>query len=292
MEDLTKKIENELYQKIDNITPLGGGCIGNALKVTCENGTSYFIKHYENSKMHHTEANGLNELKTANSIRIPRVVKVNDDFLILEYIESGSPVENFSEKFGRQFANLHRSNGSSFGYFEDNFIGSSNQINIPQNDNWAEFYMENRLMYQFRLTEKNGFATSELKDGIKHLEKNIEKILDGSKETPTLLHGDLWGGNYIIDQRGNPCLIDPAVYYGHREADLAMTKLFGGFDSHFYNAYNEEFPLLDGWEYRENIYKLYHTLNHLNLFGSSYYGQSISLINSYKKKKHLIDIQF
>ena len=281
MENLNKKLEEELFQKIDIITPLGGGCIGNAMKVTTENGNQYFVKSYENSRMHHAESNGLNELKTANSIRIPRVLKVNDDFLIIEFIESAEKVSDFSEKFGRQFADLHKNNGSKFGYIEDNFIGTTDQINIPQNDNWAEFYMENRLMYQFRLTEKNGHATAELREGIKHIEKNIEKILEGSEELPSLLHGDLWGGNYIVDQRGNPCLIDPAVYFGHREADLAMTKLFGGFDSTFYSSYNEEYPLKEGWEYRENLYKLYHILNHLNLFGGSYYSQTVSLINSY-----------
>ncbi len=132
------------------------------------------------------------------------------------------------------------------------------------------------------MAEKNGHATNELKSGMKFLESKLEKILEGSKEQPTLLHGDLWGGNYISDQRGNPCLVDPAVYYGHREADLAMTKLFGGFDVKFYSAYQEAFPLKEGWEYRENIYKLYHILNHLNLFGTSYLGQAISLINTYR----------
>lgn len=282
MENLIKKLEEELFQKIDSISPLGGGCIGNAIKVSCENGANYFVKQYENSKIHHVEANGLNELKTANSIRVPRVVKVTDDFLILEFIESGSQPRNFSKKFGRQFAELHKSKGSAFGFFEDNFIGSTDQINIPQNDNWIEFYMENRIIYQFRLAEKKGFSTNELKEGIKLIEENIENILEGSEEPPTLLHGDLWGGNYIVDQRGNPCLIDPAVYYGHREADLAMTKLFGGFDSQFYYSYNETFPLLEGWEYRQNIYKLYHILNHLNLFGMSYYNQVCDLIYSYK----------
>jgi protein-ribulosamine 3-kinase len=282
MDDITAKLEEELFQKIKSVTSLGGGCIGNALKVVTENGSNYFVKQYKNSKMHHAEANGLNELKTANSIRIPRVLKVNDNFLILEYIESASPVPNFSEKFGRQFAEMHKNTGTRYGYFEDNFIGSTEQINIPQNDSWVEFYMENRLMYQFRLAEKNEYSSEELKSGMKFLEKNIEEILNGSNEPPTLLHGDLWGGNFITDQRGNPCLIDPAVYYGHREADLAMTKLFGGFDSTFYSAYMEEFPLKDGWEHRENIYKLYHILNHLNLFGSGYYAQTISLINSYQ----------
>jgi fructosamine-3-kinase len=282
MKNTTQKLEEELFQKIDLITPLGGGCIGNAMKVTTENGNQYFVKSYENSKMHHCEANGLNELKTANSIRIPRVLKVNDNFLFLEYIESSKPAANFMGKFGQQMAQLHKNTTTKFGYFEDNFIGSTDQINVPQNVNWAEFFLENRIIYQFRLAEKKGYSTEELKSGIKLLEKRIYKILDGSEEQPTLLHGDLWGGNFIVDQRGNPCLIDPAVYFGNREADLAMTKLFGGFDSQFYGAYNEEYPLKEGWEYRENLYKLYHILNHLNLFGNSYYKQVISLIEYYE----------
>ncbi len=281
MENITKKLEEELYQKVTSITPLGGGCIGNAMKVTVESGTNYFIKQYENSKMHFAEANGLNELKATNSIRIPRVVKVNDNFLILEFIESASKVKNFSEKFGVQFAQLHKTTNMMFGYFENNFIGSTEQINLPQTNSWTEFYFNNRLLYQYKLAEKNGYSTEELKKGIQHIEDNIENILEGSEENPSLLHGDLWAGNYITDQRGNPCLIDPAVYYGHREADLAMTKLFGGFDSKFYSAYNEEFPLIEGWEHRENIYKLYHILNHLNLFGSGYYQQVIELIKYY-----------
>ena len=280
--NLTQELEKELFQPIDSIEPLGGGCIGNAMKVTVENGSSYFIKQYQNKKMHYSEANGLNELKTANAIRIPRVVKVNDRFLVLEFVESGSAQNDFSNKFGRQFAEMHKSIGSKFGYFEDNFIGSTEQINVPQNENWVEFYFENRLMFQYRLAEKNGHATAELKTKMKAIEQNIEKILDGSDEPPTLLHGDLWGGNYLVDQRGNPCLIDPAVYYGHREADLAMTKLFGGFDHNFYSSYQEIYPLKAGWEYRENIYKLYHIFNHLNLFGSGYYSQVISLLNYYE----------
>jgi len=115
---------------------------------------------------------------------------------------------------------------------------------------------------------------------ISKLEDKIESII-ATGEKPTLLHGDLWSGNYMIDENGSPVLIDPAVYYGHREADIGMTKLFGGFGSEFYSTYNEEFPLEDGYEYRENIYKLYHVLNHLNLFGGGYYHQAISLIKFY-----------
>ncbi|MDZ7626517.1 MAG: fructosamine kinase family protein [Ignavibacteriaceae bacterium] len=121
----------------------------------------------------------------------------------------------------------------------------------------------------------------ELRKGISKLENKIQEIIGDTQEKPSLLHGDLWGGNYMVDENGNAVLIDPAVYYGHREADLGMTKLFGGFSSEFYRAYNETFPLEDGYEYRENIYKLYHVLNHLNLFGGGYYSQALSLIKYY-----------
>ena len=282
MDNLQEKLENELHQKVVSYASLGGGCIGNALKIITENGNKYFVKSYQNSKIHQAEANGLNELKTANAIRIPRVLKFNDNFLFLEYIESAPPVKDFSRKFGQQFAQLHKTKGKNYGYFEDNFIGSTEQINLPQNDNWVEFFLENRLMFQFRLAENKGYASSSLSSGMKNIEKNIEKILDGSEEYPALLHGDLWAGNYIPDNRGNPCLIDPAVYFGHREADLAMTKLFGGFDHEFYQSYDEEYPLIEGWEYRENLYKLYHVLNHLNLFGTSYLAQAEYIMKSYK----------
>ena len=120
-----------------------------------------------------------------------------------------------------------------------------------------------------------------MRKGISKLENKISEIIGDTNEKPSLLHGDLWGGNYMVDETGSAVLIDPAVYYGHREADLGMTKLFGGFGSEFYQSYNEEFPLQDGFEYRENIYKLYHVLNHLNLFGVGYYSQAMSLIKYY-----------
>ena len=121
----------------------------------------------------------------------------------------------------------------------------------------------------------------ELRNLVSKLEENIEGIISNNNEKPSLLHGDLWSGNYIDDENGSAVLIDPAVYYGNREADLGMTKLFGGFSSEFYKSYNEAYPLPDGFDYREKIYMLYHFLNHLNLFGGSYYSQAISLIKFY-----------
>ena len=179
---------------------------------------------------------------------------------------------------------MHRNSSESFGFYEDNFIGSNIQINIPEAgeaESWPDFYLNKRILFQYKLAEKNGYSTDELKNVIHRIESKIHDILKGSEEPPALLHGDLWSGNYIVDESGTACLIDPAVYYGHREADLAMTRLFGGFSQEFYESYMDTFPLPDNHKERENIYKLYHALNHLNLFGNGYYNTSLALAKTY-----------
>jgi len=279
---MKSKLENLLNQRIVSMYSVGGGCIADSKVVLTEGGEKYFVKQYEDPRVNKSEANGLIEIAKSNSIRVPKVIHVDDEYLVLEFVTSNSQVKGFGEVFGQQFASMHKTISEQFGFYEDNFIGSTHQKNIPQKENWIDFYYENRLLYQFNLAEKNGYLDSTLKNGIDFIEKILPNILTDSDEPPTLLHGDLWSGNYISDERGMPCLIDPAVYYGHREADLAMTKLFGGFSTEFYSSYNEAYPIKEGWEYRENIYKLYHVLNHLNLFGSGYYSQAVLLINSYK----------
>ncbi|MEE9431951.1 MAG: fructosamine kinase family protein [Melioribacteraceae bacterium] len=279
---MKSKLENILKEKIISSNSIGGGCIADTQKITTESGKIYFIKQYTLSTIHRTEANGLRELTKANAIRIPKVIHQDDSFLILEFIESNKQIKNFSEIFGRQFAELHKYSSDKFGFYEDNFCGSTSQKNIPQKNNWTEFYFENRLLFQYKLAEQNGYVSTEMKNVFIYLEKGIHNIIGGSEEDPSLLHGDLWSGNYMTDEKGMPCLIDPAVYYGHREADLAMTKLFGNFGSDFYSAYQEAYLLAEGWEYRENIYKLYHIINHLNLFGMGYYRQVIELMKFYE----------
>lgn len=230
------------------------------------------------------EAHGLSELKRPDAIRIPDVILFDKSFILTEFISQGSKSKDFWENFGSKFAGLHKFKNAGFGFYEDNYIGSNIQPNIPEGDEkgtWTQFYFNKRLLFQFRLAEKNGYSTSELRKGFFLLENRIEKIMEGSEEEPSLLHGDLWSGNFMVDEKGEACLIDPAVYYGHREADLAMTKLFGEFSSEFYNAYNESYPLPAGYNFREGIYKLYHVLNHLNLFGKGYYSQAVSLIQKY-----------
>ncbi|MCU4156194.1 fructosamine kinase family protein [Carboxylicivirga sp. A043] len=275
------KIEKALQCSITKQNIAGGGCIAQSSVITTNDKRSFFLKQGFSGSMFRNEARGLQELAKTKAIRIPEVILVDDDLLLLEAIRSGRKKAGFFTEFGQAFARMHLFTHSSYGFDEDNFIGSTPQVNKWM-DNWADFYFTNRLLFQFKLAEKNGHSDNSFRKAFAVIEQNIETILKGSEEPPCLLHGDLWGGNYMVDDRGEAVLIDPAVYYGHREADLAMTKLFGGFSDDFYTSYNAAYPLKDGYAYRENIYLLYHVLNHLNLFGASYKQQAIQLMNSYQ----------
>jgi fructosamine-3-kinase len=281
-----RKLEELKGSKIVDAVSLSGGCISNAYRITFADKGVYLLKlnEHDQGDMFIKEGHGLQELKKPGAIRVPEVVACDSDFILLEFINSAAKKKNFFEEFGRRFALLHKHTSNEFGFYENNYIGSTPQLNLPDNktrNNWVSFYFTNRLLFQFRLLEKNGYADSAIRDAFGKLEKKIDLIITESDSPPSLLHGDLWSGNYMSDENGDACLIDPAVYYGHREADLAMTKLFGGFPSAFYNSYNEDFPLPDGWQERENIYMLCHVMNHLNLFGGGYYSHTLSLIRSY-----------
>ncbi len=277
-----REIENKLQDKIIRTAPAGGGCIAQSITASGASGKSYFIKEYTgNPKVVTAEAGGLKEIGKCGKIRVPEVILEANDVLVLEYIEKGRSSAGFFTAFGRSLAKMHKTFVLKHGFGMNNFIGGTPQKNLPENSDWTEFYFRNRLEYQYYLAEKNGLSGYELEKYFGKLENKIGSILNIKDSAPSLLHGDLWGGNYLQDEIGKPVLIDPAVYYGHREADLAMTKLFGGFTPEFYKAYNDEYPLEEGWQYRENIYKLYHILNHLNLFGNSYYGQAVSLLKYY-----------
>ncbi len=279
-------IEEKLSDKIISESSASGGCISKAFEIKLYSGKKYFLKYNNDcpEDFFLKEASGLNELAKSNAIRTPKVILTGTNFILLEYISSNKKQKNFFEYFGSAFAQLHKSGSESFGFKENNYLGSTVQLNLPDENearNWTEFYFNKRLLFQFKLAEKNGYADEKLRKKFIALESKLKFILSGSEEKPSLLHGDLWSGNFMADESGSVCLIDPAVYYGHREADLAMTHLFGGFPEAFYSSYNNSFPLKDGFQYRENIYKLYHVLNHLNLFGFPYYGQAISLMEYY-----------
>lgn len=279
-------IENHFGSRIVSSHVTSGGCISDSSIICMNSGEKYFLKinRHNPGDMFLKEANGLIEIAKTNSIRVPHVMLVGDDFILLECVEGKSRREDFFEEFGIKFAQMHKFENNAYGFFEDNYIGSTIQHNIPaesEKTEWTKFYFNKRLLFQIKLAERNGYVDSTFRKYFNLLEAKIEAIIDSGDEKPCLLHGDLWGGNFISDENGKACVIDPAVYYGNREADLAMTKLFGGFQKEFYLSYNETYPLKAGYEYRENIYKLYHVLNHLNLFGKGYYSQALSLIKYY-----------
>ena len=225
------------------------------------------------------EASGLYELAKPQAIQIPCPIICHDKILVLPFIESSRPSADFWRLFGSQLAKLHRYQGDAYGFREDNFIGASPQSNRAH-PTWLEFFWHERLLFQLHLLETKKMADSQLKKGFAALESRLPDLLS-EPEGPSLVHGDLWSGNFLCSQEDQPVLIDPAVYYGDREVDLAMTRLFGGFDQEFYEAYQLAYPLREGAEDRKDLYNLYHVLNHLNLFGSSYYGQAMSILNKY-----------
>ncbi len=263
---------------------VGGGCISDARLVELSDGNGRFVKLHslDVPDLFEREAEGLRALDATGAIRVPRGAtagRLEDrQFLILEAIETGAPGPGFFGDFGRRFAALHRDSAADrFGFPHDNYIGATPQPN-GWLDDWPEFFRRRRLGHQIETARRRGSGTSELYRLADRLLSRLDDWLNVPGEPACLLHGDLWSGNYMVDESGGPVLIDPACYYGHREADLAMTQLFGGFGAEFYAAYGASWPLPEGSARRLEIYKLYHLLNHLNLFGGSYLGRCVSLL--------------
>ncbi len=257
---------------IRSIEAVGGGCIANASRVETANGL-FFLKRGgpQVSRTFSVEAAGLKALRAANApLRVPEVVMLEDDLLVLEWIEQGPKPAGFDEAFGRALAQLHRHEGKDYGFEMDNFIGSSPQIN-DWRSSWPEFFRDCRLMPQVEMARKAGCWQSNWNGPLERLYQRLPDMLP-DYPVRSILHGDLWGGNYLVAAGGEPVIFDPASYYGDRETDLAMTELFGGFGTRFYDAYREAWPLEPGYEVRREVYNLYHMINHLNLFGGSYAG--------------------
>jgi len=262
-----------------------GGDINNAIKLIT-NERTFFVKYNNKNAYPHMlqlEFKNLDYMRNHCSLlHIPKPISFVEDentqYLILEFIERGYPKENFWELFGKGLAELHSVTNEKYGFFYDNYMGSLYQKN-EWKAKWIDFFIENRLKPQIQLAISKGL----LKSLLHHkLEKIILKLNDLLiEEKPALVHGDLWGGNYFAAKDGNPVIYDPACYFGHREIDIAMTTLFGGFDSKFYSYYNYYFPMEKGWKDRLEIYNLYPLLVHLNLFGESYAHSIERIINKY-----------
>jgi len=250
--------------------PLSGGDINDARAVTLSDGREVFVKTNRRAipGMFPAEARGLAWLAEANALRVPSVIAADDRFLILELIRSGRPGLAFDEELGHGLATLHRAAPPRFGLDHDNFIGRLAQSNRPA-ARWSDFYRDQRLEPQLRRATDAGLISAALQRAFARLFVALAERV-GPDEPPARLHGDLWGGNLMCDERGRPCLIDPAVYGGHREMDLAMMRLFGGFGPRVFAAYDEAHSLLPGHAARVPLFQLYPLLVHVNLFGGSY----------------------
>ncbi len=261
--------------------PVSGGDISAAWRLATEGG-DLFVKTgpLASAEMFAAEAEGLSEIARTATIHTAEVIASGSPdttvFLALEWLDFERADASVERRFGEQLAEMHRVSKKCYGWHRDNTIGLTPQYN-PWGDDWVDFFREHRLAFQLRLAAENGFA-GELQERGARLLKRLPIYFDGMEPAASLLHGDLWGGNWGCSG-GDPVIFDPAVYYGDRETDLAMTRLFGGFGAAFYDAYESSWPLQDGHQERQHLYQLYHVLNHLNLFGSGYLGRAISLID-------------
>ena len=227
------------------------------------------------------EAAGLEELRQANAIRVPKVSSVgagaSHSWIALEWVRFGARSRSADSWLGEGLARLHRTTADAFGWQRDNTIGSTPQLNGRHSD-WVAFFRDHRLRYQMDLAGRNGYGARLQQRGTVLLDR-LGEFFDTYRPRPSLLHGDLWGGNWAADDQGQPVIFDPAVYYGDREADVAMTRLFGGFGADFYSSYEATWPLDPGAPTRIELYNLYHVLNHLNLFGAGYLSRAVSMID-------------
>lgn len=261
---------------------LGGGCISSAYVVDEAQGTNrFFIKVHQATglAMFEAEFEGLIELQKGTGLHVPVPLYCGcteaDAYLVMEYI----PLQGGADdaRLGEALAALHQNQQRRFGWQRDNTIGSTPQMNA-WGDDWPQFWAEQRLAYQLRLAAKNG-AGQVFVARAEQLQAALPVFFSAYQPTASLLHGDLWSGNFAFDQQGWPVIFDPAVYYGDRETDLAMTELFGGFSPRFYAAYNQAWPLDAGYATRKTLYNLYHILNHFNLFGGGYLSQAQGMVD-------------
>lgn len=286
--ELKSYIEEEISTRCGNTesfvwSPIGGGSINSAFRIT-NSTNNFFVKTNTKSVFSNgfeEEVLGLQFLEK-NGMATPEIICEgifeNHIYLVLEWIDSGQQSQSFWENFANQLADLHRKTSDSFGLDHSNFMGQLEQ----QNDNrrkFNEFFIENRLKPQLTLGFNNGLLENKHIEKFENLFHKLEYLLP--QEAPAAVHGDLWSGNFICDSRETAVLIDPAVSYSHREIDMAMSTLFGGFSEDFYYSYQEIYPMDPGFESRKDIYNLYPLLIHLNLFGSSYRSSILRIIDKF-----------
>ena len=273
---------------------LHGGDINKAYGLTLNSGKKIFMKANakQNASFFTAEAAGLSAIAKTGAIGTPEILCTGTDdgedvgysFLLLKYIESGKRRSDYWELLAQNLAAMHNADtsvflddGRKYGFFQDNYVGARAQKNAPC-DSWISFFRDNRLVPQFKAADS--YFDKTVREQITKLLDHLEDFMI-EPEKPSLLHGDLWSGNVMCGPDGKAMLIDPACYVGHAEADLAMTELFGGFPSEFYEAYREARPLQPGYENRRDLYNLYQLLNHLNLFGPTYLGPVQSIVSEY-----------
>ena len=278
-ESIKLTIQSQLEVEIVKVKPLHGGDINSATRIETESGDRFFLKWNTSAPedMFVKEAKGLELLDSSlTSLIIPEVLLVDRNFLVLEFIEESNTGSSFD--FGVQLAKLHRKSNELFGLDHSNYIGKLPQQN-KYHVEWLEFFFRERLEPQVKMGIDSGIFDSSLHSIFDRVMNYTYVVFPD--EPPALLHGDLWSGNYMFNQDGEPCIYDPAVYYGHREMDIAMTRLFSGFDADFYNGYNEEYPLQKGADERFKLCNLYPILVHANLFGGHYVHEANILLKRF-----------
>jgi len=285
-DNVKNQVEQSLGKSIDSVQRVSGGSINQAAKITLSEEQECFLKWNQaaNPDMFIKEEKGLGLLKSANTdLRIPAIfatgkTKDGTGFLVQEFIIEGHSQPNSAESFGKALADLHHHHEKRFGLDHDNYIGRLPQSN-RWHENWLEFFIEERMKPQLRMATDAGKLGGSTISHFDSMYKQLPNIFP--EESPSLLHGDLWGGNYFFDDKGRATIYDPAAYYGHREIELAFTHLFGGFSGMFYSAYEEVYPLESGFSRRKDVYNLYPLLVHTNLFGGSYARQVKGIVNRF-----------
>ncbi len=289
LEQVADRIGQSLGQAVNiiNQRPLSGGSINQVSCISLDNGQDYLLKSQSAAIAKNTfqiEHDSLLILAQSKTLRVPVPLVCSETFIVMEFIPEGQKEEDWQEQMGRNLALLQQhTQQKEFDFYCDNYLGTSLQINTWQ-DNWLSFWRHNRLELQLKLFSKQAGADDPLiKKGYRLAEK-LELYLGQVDEPAVLLHGDLWFGNAMADSNGTPVIFDPACYYGHREAEFGMMRMFGDFDARCEASYAEVWPFADGYEERFKLYQLYHQLNHLNLFGNAYYSSCMSLIDALLRK--------